>query len=100
LDDPKLLGEVLHHLAWIRFYLGDARASIPLYEQALAARREARDVFGEGATHAGLGMAHHAIGEHQKSIDYEQAALPLMRQAGDRRGEADALDHIGIALTD
>ena len=100
LGDDKLLGEVLYHLAWLNFYRGKARDAIPFYEQSLTARIAAHDLFGEGESLAGLGMAYHSIGDSAKSIETEQRAIAVMKQSGDRRGEADALDHIGIALTD
>ena len=36
------------------------------------------------------------LGEKQKALDYLNQALPLLRAAGDRRREAEMLDHIGF----
>ena len=38
------------------------------------------------------------LGEKQKALDYYEQALPLLRQVGDRGGEATTLNNIGGGL--
>jgi CHAT domain-containing protein len=45
-------------------------------------------------------MACVGLGKTTESLRYQQQALPLIHESGDRRSEADVLDHIGHALTD
>ena len=40
-------------------------------------------------------MVYSALGEKRKALDYYEQALPLIRQVGDRAGEATTLNNIG-----
>ena len=44
-------------------------------------------------------MAHASLSQYDKALQFENEALALIMESGDRRSEADARDHIGTALT-
>jgi tetratricopeptide (TPR) repeat protein len=47
-----------------------------------------------------LGLGHNLIGEREKALDYYKQALTIMRQVGDRLGEATTLNNIGSVYDD
>jgi hypothetical protein len=49
----------------------------------------------KGVALAQLGAVYIALGENQKALYLLRQALPIMRAAGDRRGEANTLKSIG-----
>ena len=42
---------------------------------------------------------HNTFGDTRLAVEYCERALPLLRAAGDRAGEANALDNAGVALS-
>lgn len=52
---------------------------------------EIGDRSGEGNALVNLGLAHDALGEFRKSIEFQDWRLAIAREIGDQRGEANAL---------
>ena len=46
-----------------------------------------------------LAAVYSALGDKRKALDFYEQALPLMRQVGDRAGEARTLNNIGVVYT-
>jgi tetratricopeptide (TPR) repeat protein len=44
-----------------------------------------------------IGLAYNSISQPQEALKYYNQALPILRQVGDRRGEATTLNNIGSA---
>ena len=66
-------------------------------EIALAAARRLQERQGEGATLGNLGIAHAALGETRRAIQYYEQQLTIAREVNDRRGEGAALGDLGLA---
>lgn len=99
IGDPKLTGEVLYHLGWLSFQEGEFRKSLEHYADSLRARHEAGDAFGEAVTLLGLSKSHASLGEGERALQHANDAFVIAERIGRRSVQADALDHIGIALT-
>jgi tetratricopeptide (TPR) repeat protein len=46
-----------------------------------------------------IGRVHNSFGDKRKAIEYCDQALPMLRAAADRAGEANALDNAGVAYS-
>ena len=77
--------------------LGDTRAAVGYYEQALAIAREIGDRRGEGGDLGNLGLAYETLGDTHSAIGCYEQALAIAREIGDRRGEGRHLGNLGIA---
>lgn len=77
--------------------LGQVRAGMKHYRQALRIYRELRDTAGEGITLGRLGIAHRLLGQAQPAIEHLEQALAIARQVGDTRSEGINLANLGIA---
>jgi tetratricopeptide (TPR) repeat protein len=73
------------------------RQRIPLLQAALEAARRLGDKSAEGIHLGNLGLAHFALGDARKAIEFYEQALALDREIGDRRGEGAALGNLGNA---
>ncbi len=67
---------------------------------AVTAAREIGDRRGEGNALGNLGLAHAALGDARRAIEYHERALEVSREIGDRRGEGAALGNLGNAHAD
>lgn len=56
------------------------------------------DRFVEAHALTDLGCAEERLGRYQQAADHHNQALAMFRQAGDRNGEAEALNGLGEAL--
>ena len=45
-----------------------------------------------------LGNAYYSLGQYQQAINFYQQSLEIKREIGDRRGEANSLNNLGITL--
>ena len=64
---------------------------------AVDAAREIGDRRGEGNALGNLGLAHAALGDARRAIEYHEQALEVAREIGDRGGEGSALGNLGNA---
>lgn len=92
-------------VAWQLSYLmagyfesrGHAGDRIRLYQEGLAAARQAGDPIAEGLMCSGLGVACIAARRYDEALVHLDAALRLMRTGCDRRGEGHALNNLAAA---
>ena len=75
-----------------------AKDRIAWLEPALQATRRITDRKAEGVHLGNLGVAHAALGEVRKAIEYYEKHLLIAREIGDRRGEGNALWNMALAL--
>ena len=61
------------------------------------AARAIGDRQAQGAALGNLGLAHAALGDARKAIEFHEQALAITRQTGDRRGEDATLGNLGSA---
>ncbi|CAG0957071.1 hypothetical protein PLCT2_00534 [Planctomycetaceae bacterium] len=93
--DPLFLGKLLCNWAVAEHQLGKLDAARVLFERAELIQRRNNDVGGIAATL--LNFANLEI-DARHSAEFErlcQAAIPMLRQAGDVRGEGYALGNLG-----
>jgi len=65
-------------------------------QHLIIARRSAIDEV-KAARLGNLGIAHAALGDSRKAIEYYEQHLIIAREIGDRRGEGTALGNLGLA---
>ena len=80
--------QTLDRAAATRQRLGRPDQAIPLFERALALRREVGDRDGEAATLNNIGLVYDGLGDRQQALTFYNQALPLQREVGNRAGEA------------
>lgn len=90
-------GATLGNLGNELYRLGDAKAAIGYYEQALAINRESGERSGEGCNLSNLGNAYDTLGDIRTAVDYYEQALVIKREIGDRNGEGNTLCNLGVA---
>jgi len=73
------------------------RAGIVWFEDAVEASRALKDRRDEGNHLGNLGIAYKDLGEMDKAIEHQTAALVISREIGDRRGEGNDLGNLGTA---
>ena len=73
------------------------RQRITWLETQARAARLLPDRAAEGRALGNLGLAHAALGDTRKAIEYYEQALIVSREIGDRRGEGADLGNLGIA---
>ncbi len=69
--------------------------ALPLFDQALARARAAKDKPSEAYALASIGAVHRSIGQPQQALRFHEQALPLLRATGNKAGEARTLNNIG-----
>src|SRR5271163_3863329 len=72
------------------------RGAIANFQQTLPLWHCVVDVYEEGLTQLTIGSVYFALGDKSKALEKDAQALLLLRAAGDRAGEAIALNNIGI----
>jgi tetratricopeptide (TPR) repeat protein len=90
-------GRVLTMLGYSQQVLGQMSRSIDLHKEALSIASAAGDKSCEVANFNHLSRIYLRQQDYKTAIDYSQRALILARQAGDRRGEANALINYGYS---
>jgi tetratricopeptide (TPR) repeat protein len=95
LTDPDGEGANLTNLGLCYADLGQTRAAIDHYRQALAIAREVGYRQGEAADLGNLGNCYAELGQIQTAIDHYRQALAIAREIGDRQGEAADLGSLG-----
>jgi tetratricopeptide (TPR) repeat protein len=89
------LPSVLANLGNVRWWLGDYRDALTLFERALVGHRAAGDRDGEARALARLGVVHERLGDHGRALVSLEEALSLYRAVGNRHGEGVALLNLG-----
>jgi CHAT domain-containing protein/tetratricopeptide (TPR) repeat protein len=78
--------------------LGQPKAALTLFEQALARFEELADGLGQEAAWRGIGLARTALGDPAAAVAAQRRALALARGLGRPHLAGDALDNLGLAL--
>ncbi len=82
---------------WLRVR-GRVREGLRVLEPFLAESVQSRMDRGSfGRVLGAIGLAYYRLGEFQKAIGYQEQALVIAREIGDRQGEANALGNLGLA---
>ena len=93
--------DVVRRITWkLKDYLdlkGYIFHRLIIVQAGLDAARAAGDRYDEGQFLNELGLAHYAIGEHQRATEHYLQALAIAREIGDREGEGNALGNLGLA---
>ena len=71
------------------------RKAIGYFEKALGLARSAKAQDKQSLSLVYLGYINNLLGEKQKSIEYYNQALPILRAVGNRSGEATTLNNLG-----
>jgi tetratricopeptide (TPR) repeat protein len=90
-------GRILTMLGYSQQVLGRMERSIALHEEALSIAQAAGDQSCEVANFNHLSRIYLREKNYEAAISHSQRALILARQAGDRRGEANALINYGYS---
>jgi tetratricopeptide (TPR) repeat protein len=85
----------LLHLGQIANYRGELDAARTLLEQCLAVARDIKSIDIEGECELHLGEAAFDAGLPDKAAQHFKRSLIVCREGGDKRGEANALWHLG-----
>lgn len=85
----------LNSLGETRYSTGDLRASLTLFERALALWTSADDRRGEALAHLNLGYSLSDLGERHKAAEHYRDALSRSTEVEDRRGVALAQTALG-----
>jgi class 3 adenylate cyclase/tetratricopeptide (TPR) repeat protein len=100
LEDGELAAESLYRRG--RYLL--ATGEIGHAQEAGAAALEAFQALGrpsrQGDLHSLLGRIAQTRGDYPKAREHYEEALPLLRRSGDRPGEAEVLDRLGLVQVD
>ncbi|MEP7339751.1 MAG: CHAT domain-containing protein [Acidobacteriota bacterium] len=86
--------QMLNSLAVTYSDLGDHQRALTTYAQALALRR---DPLGRAVTLNNIGRSYDMLGAQDEALNYYNQALPLVRSAGEKRGEAQTINFIGLS---
>jgi tetratricopeptide (TPR) repeat protein len=108
LGDRHNEGGHLGNLGAAYYVLGEVQRAIEHHEQALAISREicaatvgspewTASRWREGADLGNLGLAHAALGQVRRAIEYYEQALAIAREIGNRWGEGADLGNLGLA---
>jgi tetratricopeptide (TPR) repeat protein len=90
-------GRALTRLGTVHRRLGDFRAAIGHYEQALAIHGETGDRASLGVTLHQLGLAYWRMGRYRETVTCIEQALASYREAGDEGGTGAAEYGLGLA---
>ncbi|MCP4570980.1 MAG: CHAT domain-containing protein [bacterium] len=93
--DQAILGGVLGEMASVNYLLGDFDGALAQYEEAI---RLADHPWRRGMMLVNVGSLHEYRGEYEAAREVQTEALALMRQVGDHRTEAAALQSLGEVL--
>lgn len=86
---------ILNRLASLHLASGDHRRSLELHSRALSLAHKANNVALAGATRASLGRLYFDAHNFNAARTEFQAALLSYEEAGDKRGQANCLLHLG-----
>ncbi|HEV7405732.1 MAG TPA: TIR domain-containing protein [Chthoniobacteraceae bacterium] len=96
----KLLVSLVNAVAYVVQLRFHPRRRIAWPEAQCAAARLIGDRRAEGYALANLGLAHSALGDARKAIEFYEQRLVIAREFSDRRGESAALGNLGGAYYD
>ncbi len=99
-EDPALAAEIWLRRAGASFDTGDLAAARDTGTEALARFESLRDISKQGDALRLLGRVAHQRGDHDEADARYAAALAREREAGDRWGEAEILDLLGMLQVD
>jgi CHAT domain-containing protein len=87
-ENPRARAQMLYYDAVTHLQLEDARASIPIFNQALALVRQLGQTYEESLVLHNLSVAHWESGECAAALTEAQQTLDIRRRLGDREREA------------
>ncbi len=73
-----------------------AKAIVAKWQESLALWQSLDDKYGQALSLLSIGRVYDTVGEKPKALDFFIQALPFLRAAGDREGEAGILSRIGL----
>lgn len=79
----NLNADCLHQLGAIAVRMGDYPGALEALNEALAIRRDLKDVGGRSHVHVALARVHVEIGLHREGLHYGELALREARKSGD-----------------
>lgn len=75
--------------------LGDLRASLEAYQEALSYYESSDRILDAAYSLNQIGKIHYELGDYQKAVEVYQQAIIFYGQGGDLRGKAYALNNLG-----
>jgi tetratricopeptide (TPR) repeat protein len=97
LGRPYQEGQALDHLGLALHTQGELREALGYYQQALAVfQRAGEHGSWEGKVLHNLASIQTSLGEPEEALASHQSILGLQRRLGDRRGEAETLNSLGV----
>lgn len=75
--------------------LGDLRASLEAYQEALSYYESSDRILDAAYSLNQIGKIHYELGDYQKAVEVYQQAIIFYSQGGDLRGKAYALNNLG-----
>lgn len=97
-EDFANLVEALIMKAHLLYYTGEAAASLPVYEEALAMARKSGDRSGIATSLGNLGVWHMRQGTPEMARVYLDEQVELRRQSRDRAALSTALYNLGAVM--
>ncbi len=88
----------LNAAGFLTMRAGDIPASLRLYQESLALRRELGDTRGMAAALTNIGNAYIEMGEYERALSAYAEALDLCRASGDHSGTTAALNNQAVAM--
>ncbi len=92
---PELLGEVSLRRGTVCFWGSDTLGAETAYRKALGIAREQKEPFLEGSALGGLGAVATKKGHYDEAIDWNRAALQLLRSVGAGASLGNTLGNMG-----
>ncbi|MGH2347055.1 MAG: tetratricopeptide repeat protein [Chloroflexota bacterium] len=95
---PGVRARALNAAGFLMMRAGGISASLPLYQESLALRRELNDMRGMAAALTNIGNAHIEMGEYEQALPAYAEALEFCRASGDQSGVTAALNNQAVAM--
>jgi len=98
-NEKKDQAKALSSLGIMYDYKGDLDKAVELYQNRLKISNEiGNDKLGMQVTLGNLAIVYSIKGEHQKALTMFEDKLKICQELGDKRGQAIALENMGIVL--
>jgi predicted ATPase/transcriptional regulator with XRE-family HTH domain len=94
---PRARARALNAAGFLVLRGGEQRASLALYQESLALRRDLDDTLGMAVSLNNIGNAHVELGEYEQAEPAYAEALDLYRALGDQSGVATAFNNQAVA---
>ena len=93
---PSVRARALNAVGILVMRSGEIPASLPLYEESLALRRDLHDTLGMAVSLSNIGSAHVELGEYEQAEPAYAEALEYYRALGDHSGVSTMFNNLAV----